>query len=41
MDWVRFEGGKAVERWGVADELHLRRQLLGEIVDPLITDLPE
>lgn len=30
MDWVRFEHGKAVERWGVADELELRRQLLGQ-----------
>ena len=30
MDWVRFENGKAVERWGVADELEIRRQLLGE-----------
>jgi predicted ester cyclase len=30
MDWVRFENGKSVERWGVADELDLRRQLLGE-----------
>jgi predicted ester cyclase len=30
MDWVRFEHGKAVERWGVADEFDLRRQLLGE-----------
>ncbi len=30
MDWVRFENGKAVERWGVAGEDELRRQLLGE-----------
>jgi predicted ester cyclase len=29
MDWVRFENGKSVERWGVADEFDLRRQLLG------------
>jgi predicted ester cyclase len=33
MDWVRFENGKAVQRWGVADELDLRRQLLG-LPDP-------
>jgi predicted ester cyclase len=36
IDWVRFENGKAVERWGVADELDLRRQLLG-LPDPHLT----
>jgi predicted ester cyclase len=36
MDWVRFENGKAVERWGVASELDLRRQLLG-LPDPVQT----
>jgi predicted ester cyclase len=30
VDWVFFQDGKAVTRWGVADELDLRRQLLGE-----------
>jgi predicted ester cyclase len=34
MDWVRFENGKAVERWGVASEFDLRRQLLG-LPDPV------
>ncbi len=33
MDWVRFENGKVAERWGVADEAGLRRQLLG-LADP-------
>ena len=33
MDWVRFEDGRIAERWGVADELELRRQLLG-LADP-------
>jgi predicted ester cyclase len=33
MDWVRFEEGQAVERWGVADSLAIRRQLLG-LADP-------
>jgi predicted ester cyclase len=30
MDWVRFENGKIAERWGVANEFDLRRQLLGQ-----------
>ena len=30
MDWVKFEGGQVVERWGVADEAELHRQLIGE-----------
>ena len=29
MDWVTFKDGKAVTRWGVAEELSIRRQLLG------------
>jgi predicted ester cyclase len=33
MDWVRFEQGRSVERWGVANEFELRRQLLG-LPDP-------
>lgn len=33
MDWVYFENGLAVARWGVADEIDLRRQLLG-LPDP-------
>jgi predicted ester cyclase len=33
VDWMRFDGDKVVERWGVADEGDLRRQLLG-LPDP-------
>ena len=34
MEWVRFENAKAVERWGVGDEMSLRRQLMDEPENP-------
>jgi predicted ester cyclase len=33
MHFVRFEGGKAVEHWGVRDELGMMRQL-GVVPEP-------